>query len=55
MLRQVVLEVRFGKFRPSEMLAYFSRNPVIDPVLVANVSVSKPSRCSMETNKFGKG
>ena len=29
--------------------------PVMVPVLDANLSVSRPSRWSMETNKFGSG
>lgn len=30
-------------------------NPVIVPVLDANLSVSSPMRCSIDTNRFGSG
>lgn len=34
---------------------YASSRPRIVPVEEANLSVSKPMRCSIETNKFGSG
>ena len=35
--------------------AYANSSPRIVPVEDANLSVSKPSRCNMDTNKFGSG
>jgi putative transposase len=36
-------------------LNYLGFSPLNVPVLLANLSVSRPSRCNIETNRFGKG